>query len=171
MKLLADDLDYEKGIRIPELNAAPVLWRLVTTLGGGRKWICLHIWRCEDADQMFAVAAVVYLVAYQILQILDISLTISRPEHFHNGQPYVNPSAPNSRDTTPELDVSGDAKSGPPKLVNTEDEEIVDGITTSSKRWRGPKRSQGQSSAIELRLVGAILIAFKLIYGLDGTSR
>jgi hypothetical protein len=39
MKLLADDLDYEKGIRIPELNAAPVLWRLVTTLGGGRKWI------------------------------------------------------------------------------------------------------------------------------------
>jgi hypothetical protein len=130
-----------------------------------------HTWRYEDADQMFAVAAVIYLVAYQILQILDTSLTISRPEHFHNGQPYVNPSAPNSRDTTPELDASGDANSSPPKAVNTEEEEIVEGITTASKRWRGPKRPHGQSSAIELRLVGAVLIAFKLIYGLDGTPR
>lgn len=35
---LMDDLQFEKGITIPEINAAPILWRLVCSLGGGREF-------------------------------------------------------------------------------------------------------------------------------------
>jgi hypothetical protein len=126
-----------------------------------------------DTDQTLAATAVIYLVAYQILQILDMSLTISRPEQFHDGRSYVDPSAPNSRGASPnsESATKGDPKGETSIPMDVADEQVVEGPTKSSKNWRGPKRGQGQSSAIELRLVGAVLIALKLIYGLDGTPR
>lgn len=118
------------------------------------------------------LVAVIYLVAYQILQILDISLTISRPEHFHDGRPHV--SASNSRASTPAAEpiADGDLKGESVKPARiTEDEQAVEAVIKSGKKWRGPKRPQGASGVIELRLVAAVLITFKLIYGLDGVPR
>lgn len=113
-------------------------------------------------------------MAYQILQILDMSLTISRPERYHDGRPRRSPSAPNSRDSTPDIVIpvndNSKLESSEPSQI-TKDEQAVEATIKTGKNWRGPKRPHGTSGAIELRLVAAVLIAFKLLYGLDGFER
>jgi hypothetical protein len=37
LKTAADALDKRFGLKIPEMNAAPVLWRLTRSLGGTRE--------------------------------------------------------------------------------------------------------------------------------------
>jgi hypothetical protein len=119
--------------------------------------------------------AVIYITAYYILQTSKMSLTISRPAHYvrhEQGEKASNKEEERSR--TPE-EQDG---------VTTDTEGFVtetDGFTTENesghrekvgaKRWRGPKRRDGMANLVEVRLLGAVIVAFKLIYGLDEIER
>jgi len=52
-----------------------------------------------------------------------------------------------------------------------DEEPAFDPTTRRRKNWRGPKRGHGQSLVIEARMMAAVVIAFKLVYGLDGIER
>lgn len=88
-----------------------------------------------------------------------MSLTVSRPRQYADGKDRsADASTRHAQDEARRDDDDALTQQDP------EDEPV-------KKNWRGPKRRSGMSMPVELRLVGAIVIAFKLIYGLDGTPR
>ncbi|EJU06182.1 hypothetical protein DACRYDRAFT_44696 [Dacryopinax primogenitus] len=106
---LARNVWLKYGIRIPELNAAPVLWRAVRALNG---------------------SPLLYTLSKRLLAALDIPLTL---------HPSLVSLPSNSPPTPPTL---------PP-----------------------PRRHPHENIPPELGLICGVVLALKLLYGLDGTPR
>lgn len=137
-------LDGRLGIQIPEMNAAPVLWRLTSCLGGTRRHE-LDRYTTGPRTLMEVLAAVTYNSAYKILQLTETSIDLSPPRDAEGI----------------DVDIGSDA------------DEALEGLSLGSNFHFKTKRRrlQGLAGPPELGLLSAILITFKLIYGLDGQIR
>lgn len=160
---LADKLDLEFGLKLPELNSAPILWKLTESLGGTREQEVDSILGIppSNTDIKKTFAARHYRMAHRILRDLDMSLTISRPRKFKSRS---------------KLDIdSSDGESSAPGL--TDFEHLAGESLTPAQLLRKrtilamPRRWKGTMCPPELRLLVAVIMVFKMAHGLDGRER
>ncbi len=144
VKRIVDLLDGRLGIQIPEMNAAPVLWRLTSCLGGTREFKLIRR-RAPETYGWDVSQAGAYTAAYKVLQLTESTITLASPGDAESLDIDIESEADEALDV---LSLGGD-------------------FQVRNKR----RRSRALAGPPEVAILSAILIAFKLMYGLDGGTR